>query len=138
MTDLQVHEFIADYRAAFNVLDPAAVAAFYDEPSAIVDQDGTVVFAQRDATLENMELLTNYYRSIGFTSAEPSRIDIEHVSAEMTEVDVGWTMHLGTGHTEFATRYWIVDRAAGPRISAVLAYSERNAEFQPVSDDSGS
>lgn len=131
MTDLQIRELIADYGVAFSALDATAVARFYDEPSAIVDQNGTAVFADEMAARENAELLTRYYRSMGFTAAEPTRVDIEHVSHEMAEVDVGWTMHLGEARVRFATRYWIVERADGPRIASVLAYSERNAVQDP-------
>jgi ketosteroid isomerase-like protein len=127
VTDRQIHEALSDYQAAFNMLDAAAVAEFYDEPSAIVDGGVTTVFAKKDATRENMELLTQYYQSIGFTSAQPTRIDIEHVSPEMAEVDVGWTMHLGAESIQFATRYWIVHRRQGLRIASVLAYSEPRA-----------
>ena len=45
----------------------------------------------------------------------------------MAEVDVGWNMHLGDDNIRFATRYWIVDRAEGPRIASVLAYGEKSA-----------
>ena len=127
VTDLQIHELMTNYEAAFNRLDSAAVAEFYDHPSAIVDANATAIFSNKTAIYENMQLLTQYYRSIGFTSAEPTRIDIEHVSAEMAEVDAGWTMHLATGSVQFATRYWIVDRSDGPRIASVLAYSEKQA-----------
>lgn len=127
MTDLQIRELITDYQAAFNSLDAVGVAAFYDEPAAIVDGAGTVVFGGRDATQRNMELLTSHYRSLGFTAAEATRIDIEHVSADIAEVDVGWTMRMKAGTVEFATRYWIVDRVGGPRITSVLAYSETRA-----------
>jgi ketosteroid isomerase-like protein len=127
MTDLQIHELITNYQAAFNLLDAAAVAEFYDEPAAIIDRSASVVFPKKDATRENMEVLTQYYRSIGFTSAEPTRIDIEHLSADTAEVDVGWTMYLGADSVQFATRYWLVDRASGLRIASVLAYSEKNA-----------
>ena len=127
MTDRQIQTLVSDYQAAFNLLDAAAVAGFYDDPSALVDVNGTAIFATKDATRQNMEHLTQQYRSIGFVLAEPTRIDIEHVSSEMAEVDVGWTMYLATGSVQFGTRYWIVDRAEGPRIASVLAYGEKEA-----------
>jgi hypothetical protein len=127
MSDLQIREFIEDYQTAFNRLDAAAIAGFYDEPSAIVDRDRTAVFVEESSARENMTYLTQHYRAMGFTSVESERMRIERVSAEMAEVDVAWIMYLGEARLSFATRYWIVDRTEGPRIASVLAYGEKSA-----------
>jgi ketosteroid isomerase-like protein len=127
VTDVQICELISNYQAAFNRLDATGIAAFYDEPSAIVDGTVTAVFAERRETQRNMEALTSYYRSLGFTAAESTRIDVEHVSEAIAEVDVGWTLHMQSGTVQFATRYWVVDRAGEPRIASVLAHSEERA-----------
>ncbi len=124
MTDGQVRELFSDYQVAFNALDAAAVADLFDEPGAIVDGDRTTVFANRHALRESMGVLTSYYRSIGFVSAETARIDVEHVSDDAAEVDVAWEMRLRSGDVAFSTRYWLVERAGVPRVASVLAYSE--------------
>lgn len=127
MTDAQVRELFSDYRDAFNGLDAAAVADFFDEPSAIVDGDRTAVFADREALRDSIGLLTSYYRSIGFVSVQTARIDVEHVSDDAAEVDVAWKMCLRSDDVVFSTRYWLVERAGVPRVASVLAHGEGRA-----------
>jgi len=135
VTGDQVHELFQAYEAAFNARDPAAVAELFDEVSAIVDGERTVVFPQRDALRDSLRELISYYRSIGFISAQPVRLDIEHVSNEAAEVDVTWRMRLERGDTEFSTRYWLVSREGVPRVAAVLAYSEASSLLSDAAPD---
>jgi hypothetical protein len=127
VTDAEVVSLVEGYRAAFNALDPNAITAFYDRASAIVDMNATGVFPDATATRANVVALTDRYRSLGFVEAHAERVDVDHVSENACEVDVGWSLTLSDGPLRFATRYWLVDRGEGPRIAAVLAYSEKRA-----------
>jgi hypothetical protein len=127
VTDAEVFGFIDRYRAAFNALEPGAITALFDDAAAIVDMDATGVFPDAAATRAGMVALTDLYRSLGFVEARATRIAIDHVSENASEVEVCWSLALGDDPAEFATRYWLVDRGQGPRIAAVLAYSEKNA-----------
>jgi len=127
VTDTQVHSLFAGYTTAFNALVADHVASLFDERSAIIDDQRTVVFANREELRDSLELLMSYYRSIGFVGAERARMDIAHLSETLAEVDVGWRMRLADGDAEFSTRYWLADRPEGPKVVAVLAYNEAQA-----------
>jgi hypothetical protein len=87
-------DYFTRYAAAFDAMDPEAVASFYHAPCLLVRSGSAVVLASAEAVLANMRALVAAYRSRGYERATFSDLEVVFLDRDIALVSVPWTIHL--------------------------------------------
>lgn len=126
--DIQIEEFFASYRDAFDSGDPAAVARHIAAPCLLVERE-TTVWSTPEEILQAMTRLLAFYRESG---AERAHFVVERLlpQGESNVVaNVAWTIDRSDGRESwnFRTGYNLRCSDGEWRIVCCTAYEEREA-----------
>ncbi len=119
-----VNTYFDAYGAAFEALDPSAIADLFAYPCLIAgasDVTDVTIVPTRQAWLPQLERLTGAYRRIGVRRAEIAEKTVTTLSATLAVVIVHWRLVDGEGQIpyEFDAAYTLADLGAGPRVVAI-------------------
>jgi ketosteroid isomerase-like protein len=123
--DIQIGDFFASYRDAFNSGDPAAVARHIAVPCLLVERQ-TTVWSTEDEVLQAMTRLVTFYRESG---AQNAHFVIEQ-SLPQGETDavanIAWTIDRadGVASWKFRTGYNLRFNDGRWRIVCCTSYEE--------------
>jgi hypothetical protein len=118
--------FFASYAAAFDRLDPEAIAAHYAVPSLLCTNAGRVAWTDAAAVVENMRRLCQAYRRAGYQHASYEVVSALARGDMHAVVDVLWTVERADGlpSWRFRTGYDVQRQANEWRIAVCVAYEE--------------
>jgi ketosteroid isomerase-like protein len=130
----EIDRFFASYRAAFDRLDAAAIAAHYAVPSILCTPTGRVAWTDPAAVIENMRQVCERYRAGGYRHASWETVVDGARGASHATVDLLWTVERegGLPPWRFRTGYELQRVDGAWRIVLCVAYEEGDA-----SDHSG-
>lgn len=84
--------FVAEYRSAFETLDPEAIAAFYATPFLGVNDEKSIVWLQHSDVIDNFVEVTNGLRALGFTRTEYRVREVRELSRTLLQIPVCWRL----------------------------------------------
>jgi hypothetical protein len=121
-----LERFFASYAAAFDRLDPEAIAAHYALPSMLCTNAERVVWTDVAAIVENMRQLCRAYRRAGYQRASYETVSVAERGAAHAVVDLLWTVERADGLApwRFRTGYDVQRQADEWRIVVCVAYEE--------------
>lgn len=121
-----LRDFFDRYRAAFDRLDGAAVAALYALPSAIAQDGRLTLWTERDAVEANMTALCALYRERGWRGARYEVAQWLPQGDAYAVADLRWHIDWAgdTPPWTFHTTYNLVRGDAGWRVLLCTAYDE--------------
>jgi hypothetical protein len=106
-----VADYFTRYAAAFDAMDPEAVATFYHAPCLLVRSGSAVELASAAAVLANMRALVAAYRARGYERATFSELQAVFLDRDIALVTVPWTIHLrgSAGVENFRNTYQLAE-----------------------------
>lgn len=115
----------ADYAAAFDAFDAAAIASFYHCPCLLVNGDATTALTSEGMVLDNMQALVEQHRSQRAGRALASIVRVENLAPNLATVGVGWQVFAVDGALlwEFGNTYDLADYGEGWKILTSIAHA---------------
>jgi ketosteroid isomerase-like protein len=126
--DIQVEEFFASYRDAFNSGDPAAVARHIVAPCLLVERE-TTVWSTDEEILQAMTRLVTFYRESGAGRAHFVVEGVLPQGENGVVANVAWTIERSDDRASwnFRTGYNLRRSDGKWRIVCCTAYEETEA-----------
>ncbi|MCW0235837.1 MAG: hypothetical protein OJJ21_19725 [Ferrovibrio sp.] len=124
----ELQAFFDSYRAAFDRLDAAAIAAHFAVPGMLID-GAPRVWTRPEDILANMVALVALYRDGGYAGASCSLAELLLQGADNAVANLVWTVarREGLAPWRFRTGYTLHRFADGWKIVLCTAYEERVA-----------
>jgi hypothetical protein len=119
-----VSTFFQSYGAAFERLDPAAIADHFAFPAHVTGDAGTItltVIKTRPEWLPEIERICAMYRAIGVASTRVLDLKATEVTPRLFHAAVHWSLHDGAGRSlyDFQAIYTLGHIDGGLRITAI-------------------
>ncbi len=116
------------YTAAFDALDPNAIADLYRLPCAISDADGVQVFTDKTDLVSKFSANCETMKSLGYQHAQYVLLREELLGQQQMLVNVGWRVFTESSQLEFRTLYICHLVEAGWRIFSANVYAGKFGE----------
>jgi hypothetical protein len=122
----EIKAFFEAYRAAFNALDGARVAALYAQPSGIAQDGSYTHWTDLESVAQNMHALCKLYADKGFVRADFEPGIFIDQGAQHAVADLHWRIDWSGGQEpwRFQTTYNLLRTAQGWRVLLCTAYTE--------------
>jgi len=123
-SNTNVEVFFESYRAAFERLDPAAIADHFAYPAHVTSDGkeiGLIAVRSKREWAAQLERLLEMYRAIGFRSARVHELKVTEMSPRLILANLRWELRDAADGLlyEFQAVYTLADVGAGFRITAI-------------------
>lgn len=98
-------EFFKSYTAAFDALDPNAIADLYRFPCTISDADGVQAYTDKSALIAKFSANCETMKNFGYIHAQFHILSTQLLSQNEVVVNVGWRIKTTDTYIDFRTLY---------------------------------
>ena len=93
-----VTAYFERYAEACDAFDAEAIAAFYQVPCLMVNDDHVAALPTEDALISNTSALCAYHEREGYGRAHVGDVRVRESSAKVRQVEVDWRIVVSTTH----------------------------------------